>query len=52
MIGFIIILLLMNLLVIIMQQIKINELYDDLQHAREDAINELNKLRNGENKND
>ena len=43
-----IILLLFNIVIIICQQAKINELYEELQQAREDAIKEINKLRNGE----
>lgn len=43
-----ILLLFLNMILIICQQAKINELEDELQQAREDAIKEINKLRNGE----
>lgn len=43
-----ILLLIVNMILIICQQAKINELEDELQQAREDAIKEINKLRNGE----
>ena len=46
-----VLLLLLNMLVIIRQQIRIEELDDELQQARIDAINEINKLRNEENEN-
>ena len=45
---FIILLLMLNIVIIVCQQAKINELLEDLQQAREDAIKEINKLRNGE----
>ena len=43
-----ILLLLFNLIIIIMQQYEILDLQDKLHQARKDAINEINKLRNGE----
>lgn len=46
-----ILLLFANLVVIICQQAKISDLLEELQQARKDAINEINKLRNGENEN-
>lgn len=45
------ILLVLNMIVIIIQRLIIDELEEDLHQARIDAINELNKLRNGENEN-
>lgn len=43
-----ILLLFLNMVVIICQQARIIELLEELQQAREDAIKEINKLRNGE----
>ena len=46
-----ILLLIFNMVIIICQQAKISTLMEELQQAREDAIKEINKLRNGENEN-
>ena len=43
-----VLLLFLNMVVILCQQARISELLEELQQAREDAIKELNKLRNGE----